>query len=248
VLIKAVLKRILRHEHLLDSILYQDNHLLVLNKPSGLAVHSGSGLQYGIIELLREMTDLKYLELVHRLDRETSGCLLFAKKRSALTVMSEAFRSNSGKNHQLDKRYLALSKGNWQASQLSVKASLGKRKIGGGEHRTVVADDGQYAHTIFTAKKHFETATLMEAKLLTGRTHQVRVHAQHSGHSLAADDKYGDKGFNAEMKNLGLRRMFLHASRLKFNHPDPERDERMTVEAPLSAELTDLLNKLPTQT
>lgn len=231
-----------RHRYLLDRILYQDEHILVLNKPSGLAVHSGSGLSYGIIELLRELTQLRFLELVHRLDRDTSGCLLLAKKRSALTILSEAFRTNSGKNHQLDKRYLALAKGNWEAKQTSIKASLSKREMSAGEHRMVVADDGQYAHTIFSAKKMYADATLVEAKLLTGRTHQVRVHAQSQGHSLAGDDKYGDRSFNAKMKEIGLNRLFLQASSLKFNHPVS--GDRFSVEAPLADELSAVLERL----
>ena len=231
-----------RHRYLLDKVLYQDEHIMVINKPSGLAVHSGSGLSYGIIELLRELTQLRFLELVHRLDRETSGCLLLAKKRSALTTLSEAFRSNSGKNHQLDKRYLALVKGNWDVKQTSIKEPLSKRKMSAGEHRVIVAEDGQYAHTIFSVKKVFSNATLVEAKLLTGRTHQVRVHAQSQSHSLAGDDKYGDRSFNIKMKEVGLNRLFLHASNLKFNHPAS--GERVSVEAPLADELVKVVDRL----
>lgn len=231
-----------RHSYLLDKILYQDESIMVINKPSGLAVHSGSGLSYGIIELMRELTQLRFLELVHRLDRETSGCLLFAKKRSALTTLSEAFRTNSGKNNQLDKRYLALTKGCWDINQASVKEPLSKRKMSAGEHRVIVAADGQYAHTIFSMKQAFSKVTLVEAKLLTGRTHQVRVHAQSQGHSLAGDEKYGDRSFNAEMKKLGLNRLFLHASNLKFNHPVS--GERVSVVAPLADELAAVVDCL----
>lgn len=235
-------KAMSRHSYLLDKILYQDEQLMVINKPSGLAVHSGSGLSYGIIELMRELTQLRFLELVHRLDRDTSGCLLLAKKRSALTTLSEAFRSNSGKNHQLDKRYLALAKGNWDIQQGSIKEPLSKRKMSAGEHRVIVADEGQYAHTIFSAKQQFSDATLVEAKLLTGRTHQVRVHAQSQGHSLAGDEKYGDRLFNSKMKKVGLNRLFLHASNLKFNHPVSK--ERVSVVAPLADELTAVVDRL----
>lgn len=231
-----------RHRYLLEKILFQDEHIMVINKPSGLAVHSGSGLSYGIIELLRELTQLRFLELVHRLDRETSGCLLLAKKRSALTTLSEAFRTNSGKNHQLDKRYLALVKGCWDVNQTSIKDPLSKRKMSAGEHRMIVAEDGQYSHTIFSAKKQFSDATLIEAKLLTGRTHQVRVHAQSQGHPLASDEKYGDRAFNAKMKKNGLNRLFLHASNLKFNHPVS--GDRVSVEAPLAEELAAVLEHL----
>jgi len=235
-------KAVSRHSYLLDKILYQDEQIMVINKPSGLAVHSGSGLSYGIIELLRELTQLRFLELVHRLDRDTSGCLLLAKKRSALTTLSEAFRTNSGKNHQLDKRYLALTKGCWDVKQTSIKETLSKRKMSAGEHRVVVAEDGQYAHTIFSTRKVFSDATLVEAKLLTGRTHQVRVHAQSQGHSLAGDDKYGDRSFNMKMKKSGLNRLFLHASSLKFNHP--KSGERVSIEAPLADELSAVLQRL----
>lgn len=231
-----------RHQYLLDKILYQDEYILVLNKPSGLAVHSGSGLSYGVIELMRELTQLRFLELVHRLDRETSGCLLLAKKRSALTTLSEAFRTNSGKNHQLDKRYLALVKGCWEVNQTSIKDPLSKRKMSAGEHRMIVAEDGQYAHTIFSVKQQYSECTLVEAKLLTGRTHQVRVHAQSQGHPLASDDKYGDREFNTKMKKAGLNRLFLHASNLKFNHPVS--GERVSVEAPLAEELAAVLERL----
>lgn len=231
-----------RHDYLLKKILYQDEHVLVLNKPSGLAVHSGSGLSYGIIELLRELTQLKFLELVHRLDRDTSGCLLLAKKRSALTELSAAFRTNSGKNHQLDKRYLALVQGHWDARQQSVKEPLSKRKLAAGEHRMVVDAQGQYSHTIFSTQQTFTQASLVEAKLLTGRTHQVRVHAQSQQHPLAGDDKYGNREFNAQMKKMGLSRLFLHASSLKFNHPATQ--ERVTVTAPLADELVAVVDNL----
>lgn len=235
-------KAVTRHRYLLEKILYQDEHVMVINKPAGLAVHSGSGLSYGIIELLRELTKLRFLELVHRLDRDTSGCLLLAKKRSALTILSEAFRTNSGKNHQLDKCYLALAKGSWNVQQASIKEPLSKRKMSVKEHRVIVDKEGQYAHTIFSTKKLFPKATLVEAKLLTGRTHQVRVHAQSQSHPLAGDDKYGDHKFNAMLKEVGLNRLFLHASSLKFNHPSST--ERILVNAPLAEELSAVLNEL----
>ncbi|MGH1542589.1 MAG: 23S rRNA pseudouridine(955/2504/2580) synthase RluC [Arenicella sp.] len=235
-------KDVTRHEHLLQRIIYQDEHIMVLNKPTGLAVHAGSGLQFGVIELLRELTQLRFLELVHRLDRETSGCLLLAKKRSALTLLSNAFRTNSAKNNQLDKRYLALVKGAWSVHNESVKQALSKKMTSSGEHRMFVDKDGQYANTIFTSKKLFADAALVEAKLLTGRTHQVRVHAQSQSHPLAGDEKYGDKVFNQAMQSKGLNRLFLHATRLGFTHPHT--GEKMTVNAPLAEDLEPVIDAL----
>ncbi len=246
-------KSVTKHRHLLDSILYEDDHILVLNKPSGLAVHSGSGLQYGLIELLRELTQYRFLELVHRLDRATSGCLLFAKKRSALTELSAAFASNSEKNNLLDKRYKALVLNGLSSPSQTVIASMSKRPMAAGEHKMIVlnADEegGQFSKTKFHTVESFELndqpISLIEAKLFTGRTHQVRVHAEHIACPLAGDDKYGDHDFNKIMQKLGLRRLFLHASQLSFFHP--EKNEKMTMVAPLPKELQSVLRQLRKQ-
>ena len=243
-------KAVSKHQYLLDTVLYEDDHVMVINKPSGLAVHSGSGLQFGIIELLRDLTHYRFLELVHRLDRSTSGCLLLAKKRSALTKLSAAFAANSEKNNLLDKRYKALVRNGLEKPSQMVIAPLSKRAMSAGEHKMVVLnsdqEDGQFAKTKFHTIEQFSNGTgsfsLLEAKLFTGRTHQVRVHAKHIGCPLAGDDKYGDREFNKVMQKKGLHRLFLHASQLSFPHP--ETDEKMTVVAPLAKELKGVLQQL----
>lgn len=243
-------KSVSKHSYLLDSVLYEDEHIFVLNKPSGLAVHSGSGLNYGLIELLRELTQYKFLELVHRLDRSTSGCLLFAKKRSSLVELSAAFASNSEKNNLLDKRYKALVLNGLESPSQMVIAALSKRAMSAGEHKMVVLGEdqegGQFAKTKFHNIENFtineQPLSLIEAKLFTGRTHQVRVHADHIGCPLAGDDKYGNREFNKTMQSVGLRRLFLHASQLSFFHPDKK--EKMTIAAPLPKELQNVLQKL----
>ena len=242
-------KSLSKHEYLLKQVLYEDESVLVLNKPSGLAVHSGSGLQFGLIELMRELTNYKFLELVHRLDRATSGCLLLAKKRAALTELNAVFSHNNQKNSLLDKRYKALVQNGLSAPSKTVIAPLLKRSVGEGEHKmTVVQDDvegGQFAKTKFHTIETFSTdakASLIEAKLFTGRTHQVRVHAAHVNCQLAGDQKYGDRQFNQLMQEHGLNRLFLHASQLQFPHPDTQ--QRITVVAPLAKELESVLNSM----
>lgn len=243
-------KAVSKHQYLLDTVLYEDDHIMVINKPSGLAVHSGSGLQFGIIELLRDLTQYRFLELVHRLDRSTSGCLLLAKKRSALTKLSAVFASNSEKNNLLDKRYTALVLNGLKQPSQVVIAPLSKRAMAAGEHKMVVLtadqEGGQFAKTKFHTIEQFSindySFSLLEAKLFTGRTHQVRVHAQHIGCPLAGDEKYGDREFNKVMQKKNLHRLFLHASQLSFPHP--ETDEKMTVAAPLAKELKAVLQHL----
>ena len=243
-----------RHSYLLNSILYEDDDVMVLNKPSGLAVHSGSGLQFGVIELLRELTNYKFLELVHRLDRATSGCLLLAKKRSVLTELSAAFASNNQKNNLLDKRYKALVMNGLNSPSQLVIASLSKRAMNAGEHKMIVVEDPQLEqsagvqfaktkfHTIETFNYQNQPLSLLEAKLFTGRTHQVRVHAAHIGCQLAGDEKYGDHQCNKRMQAAGLNRLFLHASQLRFPHP--VKKENITVAAPLAKELEIVLKKI----
>ena len=239
-----------KHQYLLSNVLYEDEHVMVINKPSGLAVHSGSGLQFGIIELLRELTQYRFLELVHRLDRSTSGCLLLAKKRSALTKLSALFANNSEKNNFLDKRYKALVINSLESHSQMVIAPLSKKALAKGEHKMVVVDSGeesgQFAKTKFHMIEQFSKEnceiSLIEAKLFTGRTHQVRVHAQHIGCCLAGDEKYGDREFNRLMQSHDLHRLFLHASQLAFTHPDT--DEKIIVTAPLAKELKTVLGNL----
>ena len=228
---------------LLESrILFEDKRILVLNKPSGLAVHGGSGLSFGLIEALRELRpNDKNLELVHRLDRDTSGCLIIAKKRSALRRLHEQLREGS-----MDKRYLTLLKGKWKGTSKWVDAPLLKNVIKSGERLVFVDPKGKDARTQFSPYSVGDEASLMSVKLDTGRTHQIRVHAQHLGYPIVGDDKYGDDEFNRQMKSKGLKRLFLHAFSLKFHLPDIETGEDVPiyVEAPLDEALVNVLNKL----
>jgi len=223
-------------------ILFEDKRILVINKPSGLAVHGGSGLSYGLIEALRELRpNDKNLELVHRLDRDTSGCLIIAKKRSALRRLHEQLREGS-----MDKRYMTLLKGKWKGTSKWVDAPLLKNVIKSGERLVFVDAKGKDARTQFSPYSVGDEASLMSVKLDTGRTHQIRVHAQHLGYPIAGDNKYGDDEFNRQMKNKGLKRLFLHAFSLKFYLPDVETGEDVPiyVEAPLDEALINVLNKL----
>ena len=219
-------------------ILYEDEALLAINKPSGVAVHGGSGVSFGVIEQLRSARpQAKLLELVHRLDRETSGVLLIAKKRSALTGMHEIMREGNS-----DKRYLTLVLGQWKNAKQHVKLPLFKFDTPQGEKRVMVREDGQAAHTIFTLEKSWQDFTLLEAQLKTGRTHQIRVHLSHLGFPIAGDDKYGDFARNKDLMKRGLKRMFLHAHSITFNHPLT--GEALSIHAPLPPELTSFMAKL----
>ncbi len=224
-------------KQLTDSILYEDEGLLVLNKPSGLAVHGGSGLAYGVIEGLWALRpEARFLELAHRLDRDTSGCLVIAKKRSVLRAFHELLREGG-----MDKIYLALVMGRWKGGGKRVDAPLRKNELKSGERVVRVSKDGKPSSTIFTPVTLYNGCSLMRVKLLTGRTHQVRVHAQYSGHPIAGDDKYGDDGFNREMAGQGLKRLFLHAAELHFTLPE---HGTVHVEAPLDESLQNLLTNL----
>jgi 23S rRNA pseudouridine955/2504/2580 synthase len=221
------------------SVIYEDDGLLILNKPSGIAVHGGSGLSYGIIEALRVLRpEAPFLELGHRLDRDTSGCLVIAKKRSALRAFQTLLREGG-----MDKIYLALVKGRWKGGARRVNAALEKNVVSSGERMVRVSEDGKAALSLFEPAAIYSTASLMRVALVTGRTHQVRVHATHSGHPIAGDEKYGDEAFNKQMAALGLRRLFLHANSLTFTLP-LEKPRRIHVEAPLDPELTAVLRKL----
>ena len=219
-------------------ILFEDDRLIVINKPTGIAVHGGSGLSFGLIEGLRALRpDAKFMELVHRLDRDTSGCMLIAKKRSALRHMHEQLRTG-----KMDKRYNALVAGEWPANRFKVKAPLRKNTLQSGERMVSVSDDGKPSETRYRILKQFSGATLVEASPITGRTHQIRVHCLHAGHPIACDPKYGDSDFDASMREKGLDRLFLHAQSIAFIHPATE--ERMTFTAPLDKALTDSLMAL----
>ena len=220
------------------SIIYEDKRLLILNKPSGLAVHGGSGINYGAIEALRALRpEAPFLELAHRLDRDTSGCLVIAKKRSALRVLHELLREN-----QMDKYYLALVKGEWAGGAAKVEAPLKKNVLASGERLVRVDPEGKPASSLFRPLSVNASASLMEIKLETGRTHQIRVHAAQQGHPIAGDDKYGDENFNKQLRKVGLKRLFLHAHRLAFAFGDD--GPHIDVTAPLDAELQQVLAEL----
>lgn len=224
-------------------ILFEDAHLLVIDKPAGVAVHGGSGVSYGVIEQLRaSRPQAKFLELVHRLDRETSGILLLAKKRSALTNLHEQIREG-----ELDKRYLALVHGDWQNARQHVKLPLVKYSTADGERRVRVQPDGLPSHTIFNLVRRFDEFALLEAELKTGRTHQIRVHLASSGFPIVGDDKYGDFGLNKSLQKadgarVPLKRMFLHAYQITFRHPDT--GGAITLRSPLPLECENFLKGL----
>jgi 23S rRNA pseudouridine955/2504/2580 synthase len=204
-------------ERLEKAIVYEDKALIVLNKPAGIAVHGGSGLNYGVIEAFRQLRpDAKDIELVHRLDRDTSGLLMIAKKRSMLRHLHEALRGDG-----VDKRYMALVRGNWPAAKKKISAPLLKNNLRSGERMVEVNPEGKEALTVFRVLRRFgEFATLVEASPITGRTHQIRVHAKHAGHSIAGDSKYGDEDFTREIRDLGGKRLFLHAYALTVPLPE----------------------------
>lgn len=224
-----------------DCIMLEDDALLVLNKPSGVAVHAGSNIEQGLIEALRIIRDdLPYLELVHRLDRDTSGCLLVAKSREALLNMQQQM-----KNHEIDKRYLTLLKGSWGSKERLIEQPLMKNSVSSGERMVIVDPEGKYSKTVFKPIESFVQAQLTEVILYTGRTHQIRVHSLYMGHPVAGDDKYGQRNFNRDMKKFGLKRLFLHAWKLGIAHPTT--NQKLALEAPLPTQLENVVNKLRDQ-
>ena len=227
------------------SVLFEDEYLLVIDKPAGVAVHGGSGIAFGVIEQMREARPLgKFLELVHRLDRETSGVLMLAKKRAALVGLHEQIREN-----RMDKRYFACAHGEWPADwgrRRAVKAALTKYLTPEGERRVRVDPQGLASHTVFNLVERWPGFALVEAELKTGRTHQIRVHLAHLGLPIVGDAKYGDFALNKALARAdarpGLKRMFLHAHRLSLAHPVT--GEPLTFEAPLPAECRRFLDQL----
>lgn len=228
--------------------LYEDDALLVIDKPGGLAVHGGSGISFGVIEQLRAQNlSWKFLELVHRLDRETSGVLLLAKKRSALIELHRQIREGL-----MEKHYLVMVKGEWHNAKQHVKLALNKYVTAGGERRVAVSngeyddDKSKLSHTIFKLQKSWKNFSLLDAEIKTGRTHQIRVHLSHLGFPIIGDDKYGDFEINKQLgKTRGqnkLTRMFLHAHTLQITHPNT--GERMQLQAPLSKDLQIFINGL----
>lgn len=221
-----------------QQIIFEDDCLLVLNKPSGIAVHGGSGLSFGVIEGLRALRpEARFLELVHRLDRDTSGILLVAKKRSALRSLHEQLRVKT-----VQKDYLALVRGQWQSHVKVVQAPLLKNELASGERIVKVSEQGKPSETRFAVEERYTNATLIKASPVTGRTHQIRVHTQYVGHPIALDDKYGDKEFDQQMSELGLNRLFLHAASIRFEHP--KTGETLRLNAPLDDKMKGILKKL----
>ncbi len=224
-----------------EAIVHEDARLLVLDKPAGLAVHGGSGLSFGAIEALRALRPEESLELVHRLDRDTSGCLLVARTRPALRLAHALLREG-----KVEKHYAALVAGRWRLGRKTIDAPVLTHAREGGERVVRVHRAGKVALSDFDAVTHYRAvATLMDVGIRTGRTHQIRVHSAFAGHPVAGDDKYGDREFNARMRRLGLRRMFLHASSIAFTWPDTGAAFR--AEAPLPMELESLLTRLRTE-
>lgn len=219
-------------------VLYEDDALLVLDKPAGMAVHGGSGVSLGIIEQLRaERPHARFLELVHRLDRDTSGVLMLAKKRAALVHVHEQLRKG-----RVRKFYLALVRGIWRNAKRDVKFPLHKYTLGTGERRVKVSEEGVASHTILRPQWAKNGFSLLEAELKTGRTHQIRVHLAHLGYPIAGDDKYGDFSINKELAKRGLKRMFLHASRTVIRHPST--GDELVFEASLPADLRAFIERL----
>jgi 23S rRNA pseudouridine955/2504/2580 synthase len=222
---------------LVEAVLFEDDHMLVLNKPAGLAVHAGSGVKVGVIEALRALRpETAGLELAHRLDRETSGVLMLAKDRPTLMELHELLRGDGVK-----KTYLALVRGNWPDKLSKVDAPLEKNTLRGGERLVEVRADGKESLTLFRVKQRFAEATLVEASPVTGRTHQIRVHAAHAEHPIAGDDKYGDAEFDRLLRPYGLTRLFLHAARIEVPRAGKP---TLRVEAPLPVELSRVVEKL----
>lgn len=219
-------------------VAYEDEALLVIDKPAGLAVHGGSGESSGVIERLRaQRPRAPLLELVHRLDKDTSGLLMVAKKRSALTEMHRQMRDG-----EVGKHYLALVAGKWRNARQRVRAPLRRYLTAEGERRVAVDAEGMSADTLFTQVRKWPGYALLDAELGTGRTHQIRVHLAHLGFPIAGDTKYGDAQSNKSLRALGLRRLFLHAARLSFRHPLKE--ERISLESPLPEDLQGFIDAL----
>ena len=223
---------------LAERVIFEDERILVIDKPAGLAVHGGSSISLGCIEALRVLRPAtKDLELAHRLDRGTSGCLLLAKRRSVLRVLHQLLREG-----RIEKRYLALLQGRWPEATTEIDAPLVTRRVGG-EARVKVDASGKEAQSSFSLLDRFgKTASLVEVSIATGRTHQIRVHAAHHSHPVAGDERYGDKDFNTYLQSFGLQRMFLHAHSLAFAWPDS--DEKFSVSSPLPDDLRTALTAL----
>ncbi len=227
-----------RLKELANAILYEDARILIINKPAGMAVHGGSGINGGVIEGLRILyPNAPHLELVHRLDRDTSGCLMIAKKHSMLRRLHDLLR-HAG----IHKQYLALVQGRWNPRLARVEVPLRKNLLQSGERIVRVSAKGKPATTQFNIEQQFATTTLLRVHPLTGRTHQIRVHTAYQGHPIVGDSKYGDETFNQQMRHYKLKRLFLHAEKLQIDLP--EINYHVTVHAPLPTTLQEVLNCL----
>lgn len=219
-------------------IIFEDEYFLIINKPSGIACHGGSGVAFGVIEQLRQNNSHKFLELAHRLDKETSGILILAKKRLALVSIQDMMRNN-----QITKEYYALTLGRWVDDKRNLKAPIYKYINKDGERRVKIdRKNGVFAHTIFSVIKKFTQYTLINADLQTGKTHQIRIHCQHLGYPIAGDEKYGDFELNRQLQKSGLKRMFLHAHHMRFTHPLT--GQTCEINCPLPPELSSFLEKI----
>ena len=219
------------------AILFENKHLLIINKPSGLAVHSGSGINFGVIDIMRRLRPDTEIELAHRLDRDTSGCLLLAKHRQSLLAMQRCFLDNS-----LSKTYIAAVKGNWSPNKKEVSVPLKKVTLSNGERRVLVDPAGQVALTQIVDSQQKTDYSILTIQLMTGRTHQIRVHCQSQGHEIIGDTKYGDINFNKVMKKKGVKRLMLHASRLELPHSE------FNEELVINADIPDIFNQLMNKT
>lgn len=216
------------------AILYENSDILVVDKPAGLAVHAGSGVDYGLIDVMRQLYPQTGIELVHRLDRDTSGCLMLAKNRAALLGMQMLLR-----DHLLNKNYIAVVQGNWPSNLREISQPLKKYHLSNGERRVRIDSDGKPALSRVRLLRGGKLFSLIQVELVTGRTHQIRVHCQSQGHAIAGDDKYGDNEFNRNMRRRGIRRLMLHASSLEL--PICAYTSEVVINAPLPAEFEHLL-------
>lgn len=225
-------------QFLASRILYEDEDLLILNKPAGIAVHAGTQTEFGVIEGLRGIkADYANLQLIHRLDRDTSGCLLVAKHRAILNEVQDLFRT-----HQVKKNYLALTQGHWKPNEYHVELPLQKEELESGGQRVRVSVNGKLAISDFKPIATYHDCTLVSVSLTTGRTHQIRVHAAHLDHAVAGDDKYGDRTFNRALRSYGLHRLFLHSAEISFTLTSTHK--LIHCQAPLDESLELVLKKL----
>ena len=223
-----------------ESIIFEDDGLIVIDKPSGMAVHGGSGVSFGVIEGLRaDRPEAKFLELVHRLDRDTSGCLMLAKSRAALVNLQKQIQQN-----HIKKSYQALVKGKWPKGKSTINAPLKKNTLASGERMVKADGEGKRSITRYDILQEFGDLTLVQAKPVTGRTHQIRVHCQHMGHPIIGDEKYGLPEINKQLHKKGLKRLFLHAAELRL--VDPSTQISIVVKAPYDQQLADFIHRLQT--